>query len=68
LTSSTYGGFFYLIVGLHALHAIAALAVLTLACLQLQRGWLASSQLATAGVFWYFVVGLWPILYGLVYL
>ena len=36
--------------------------------LRLQRGWLAQSQLATAQVFWYFVVGLWPVLYGVVYL
>ena len=35
---------------------------------RLRRGWLASSQLATAEVFWYFVVGLWPILYLVVYL
>ena len=35
---------------------------------RLQRGWLAQSQLVTAEVFWYFVVGLWPVLYGVVYL
>lgn len=68
LTSSTLGGFFYLIVGLHALHAVAALGVLVYTWLRLQRGWLAQSQLATAQVFWYFVVGLWPVLYGVVYL
>jgi cytochrome c oxidase subunit III len=68
LTSSTLGSFFYLIVGLHALHAVAALGVLTYAWLRLQRGWLAQSQLATAQVFWYFVVILWPVLYGVVYL
>jgi cytochrome c oxidase subunit III len=68
LTSSNLGSFFYLIVGLHALHAVAALGVLVYVWLRLQRGWLAQSQLATAQVFWYFVVGLWPVLYGVVYL
>jgi cytochrome c oxidase subunit 3 len=68
LTSSTLGSFFYLIVGLHALHAVAGIAVLAYAWLRLQRGWLASSQLAAAEVFWYFVVGLWPVLYLVVYL
>jgi cytochrome c oxidase subunit 3 len=68
LTSSTLGGFFYLIVGLHALHAVIALGVLTYAWARLRRGWLASSQLAVAEVFWYFVVGLWPVLYATVYL
>ena len=68
LTSSTLGSFFYLIVGLHALHAIAALCVLVYTWRRLERGWLAQDQLAAAQVFWYFVVGLWPVLYGVVYL
>ena len=68
LTSSTLGGFFYLIIGTHALHAIAALGLLAYVWLQLQRGRLQSSQLAAAEVFWYFVVGVWPILYVVVYL
>ncbi|MDH3210984.1 MAG: cytochrome c oxidase subunit 3 [Myxococcales bacterium] len=68
LTSSSQGSFFYLIVGMHALHAVAALGVLAYVALRLQRGWLASSQLAAAEVFWYFVVGMWPIIYLVVYL
>jgi cytochrome c oxidase subunit 3 len=68
LTSSTLGSFFYLIVGLHALHAVAALAVLVYTWRRLAKGWLAQDQLAAAQVFWYFVVGLWPVLYGVVYL
>ena len=68
LTSSSLGSFFYLIIGLHAFHAIVALGVLVYASVRLRRGWLASSQLATAEVLWYFVVGLWPVLYTVVYL
>ncbi len=68
LTSSSLGSFFYLIVGLHALHAVVALGLLVVTWRRLQRGWLASSQLATAEVFWYFVVGVWPVLYLTVYL
>lgn len=68
LTSSTLGAFFYLIVGLHALHAVGAIGLLAYTGARLRRGWLAQSQLATAEVFWYFVVGLWPILYAVVYL
>ena len=68
LTSSSLGSFFYLIVGLHALHAVIAICLLAAAWWRLQRGWLAQSQLVTAAVFWYFVVGLWPVLYGVVYL
>ncbi len=68
LSSSSLGSFFYLIVGLHALHAVAALGLLSYTWMRLRRGWLASSQLAAAEVFWYFVVGLWPVLYLVVYL
>ena len=67
-TSSNLGSFFYLIVGLHALHAVAALGLLVHTWNRLRGGWLVQSQLATAEVFWYFVVGLWPVLYLVVYL
>jgi cytochrome c oxidase subunit 3 len=63
ITSSTMGSFFYLIVGMHALHAVAALGLLIHTWWRLRQGWLVQSQLAAAQVFWYFVVGLWPILY-----
>ena len=68
MTSSTYGSFFYLIVGTHALHAVAALGGLGWAWLRLDRGLLTTSQLATVSAFWYFVVLVWPVLYLKVYL
>jgi heme/copper-type cytochrome/quinol oxidase subunit 3 len=68
LTSSNHGSFFYLIVGMHGLHAIAGLTVLGRAGLRLSRGVLAPSSFFAAQVFWYFVVGLWPVLYFMVYL
>lgn len=68
LTSSSLGSFFYLIVGAHALHAIVALGFLLNAWRRLQSGWLQPSQLASVSVFWYFVVGAWPVIYWRVYL
>lgn len=68
LTSSTHGGFFYLIVGLHALHAVAGLGALGWAYNKLRKAELVMSQLLTVSIFWYFVVALWPILYWRVYL
>jgi cytochrome c oxidase subunit 3 len=67
LTSSSLGSFFYLIVGMHAIHAVAALVLVGTAWWRIERGWLARSQLATAEVFWYFVVGVWPVLWLVVY-
>lgn len=68
LQSSTYGGFFYLIVGAHALHAVGALGGLGWAFYRLDEGRLTSVQLATVSAFWYFVVLVWPLLYWTVYL
>jgi cytochrome c oxidase subunit III len=67
LTSSNHGSFFYLIVGLHGAHVVAGLAVLSWAWWRLRGGFLAGSSFAAAQVFWFFVVGLWPVLYLLVY-
>jgi len=53
---------------MHGLHALAGLAVLTRAGLKLSRGRLTASTFGAAQVFWYFVVGLWPILYWRIYL
>lgn len=68
MQSSTYGGFFYLIVGTHAIHAVGALLALGWAYWKLDRLELTKDQLATVSAFWYFVVLVWPILYWRVYL
>jgi cytochrome c oxidase subunit 3 len=68
LQSSSYGGFFYLIVGTHALHAIAAILGLAWAWFRLKGGRLTAAQFGTVQVFWYFVVLVWPVLYLRVYL
>ena len=68
LRSSALGSFFYLIVGAHALHALVALGILIYAWVQLGRRSVPRNTLAAAEIFWYFVVGIWPILYWRVYL
>ncbi len=68
MRSSSYGSFFYLVVGTHAMHAIGALVVLAVMARRLGRGTLALDSFRAAQMLWYFVVGLWPILYTLVYL
>ncbi|MBX7098237.1 MAG: cytochrome c oxidase subunit 3 [Myxococcaceae bacterium] len=65
--SSRLGAFFYLIVGTHALHAVAALVFLGLALVQLFRGTLKGGLFFGAQTFWYFVVVLWPVIYARVY-
>ena len=52
----------------YALHVIVALGVLVYTWRRLNQGWIAHDQLLAAQVLWYFVVGLWPVLYAVVYL
>ncbi|MEM7138296.1 MAG: heme-copper oxidase subunit III [Myxococcota bacterium] len=68
LTSGQLGGFFYLIVGTHALHVVAGFAILLYTYKKLVRGELSPYTFWPAQIFWYFVVGVWPLLYWLVYL
>jgi len=68
MTSSTHGAFFYLLIGTHGLHVLCGLAVLVWAYARLVRGLLVGTQLAAVQILWYFVVGLWPVLYWRVYL
>ena len=68
LTSSSYGSFFYLIVGAHALHAVLAISALIWVYVRLLRNTLSDEAFIASRMFWYFVVGLWPFLYWQVYL
>ena len=66
--SSTYGAFFYLIVGTHALHAVAALGGMMWAWSRIRKGELSPEAFSVVQIFWYFVVLLWPVLYLRMYL
>ena len=67
LTSSALGSFFYLTIGLHGLHVVAGLVALAAARIEIGKARPAPGRLAAAEVFWYFVVGIWPIVYLVVY-
>lgn len=68
MQSSAHGAFFYLIVGLHGLHAVGAIFGLGYVFLRAHQGRLRPSELHTAELFWYFVVLLWPVIYVRLYL
>ena len=71
LSSSLYGGLFYVIIGAHAFHVMAALAFLAWVWVNMiegEQGEAGAHLFAAARLFWYFVVAVWPVLYGLVYL
>lgn len=70
-SSSLYGATFYTLVGAHGLHVLAAVAAL-LAALRMSTRPVERSVdppwLEPWRMYWLFVVAVWPILYGLVYL
>lgn len=71
LTSSTYGGMFYLIIGAHGLHVLGGLLGVGYAYWRFNGAEGASykkEEFLVPQLFWYFVVGVWPILYYLVYI
>lgn len=71
LSSSVYGGLFYTIIGCHALHVFGALVWVLVVYQKARSGKYTRENyvgLQTCSMYWVFVVGLWPILYGLVYL
>jgi cytochrome c oxidase subunit III len=67
MTSGIFSACFFLLIGTHGLHAAAAALALTYLSIRLKRNALKLDQLQAMQVFWYFVVGIWPVLYGLVY-
>lgn len=67
LRSSALGAFFYVIVGTHAVHAVAALTGLGVAWWRLRAGRLSDGFFLAAQTFWYFVVLIWPVIYARVY-
>jgi cytochrome c oxidase subunit 3 len=69
-SSSPFGATFYTLIGCHALHVLAALATLVVVRVRAGR-WLSRDAgrgaLDVCELYWFFVVGVWPILYLLVY-
>ncbi|MBM4262617.1 MAG: heme-copper oxidase subunit III [Deltaproteobacteria bacterium] len=71
VSSSVYGGLFYTLIGFHALHVFGGLTWLLVVLLQARQGSYTGRQhvgVQTCNMYWMFVVALWPVLYGLVYL
>ncbi|MFB6345868.1 MAG: heme-copper oxidase subunit III [bacterium] len=63
--TSAYGGFFYAIVGSHALHAVGGLCVLLWVESRLRNEEFGESIMNyfVPSLFWFFVVGVWPVLF-----
>lgn len=68
LQSSNHGSFFYFIVGSHGVHVLAGVTALAGLYFRQRAGELTQEVLWAGSLFWYFVVGVWPVIYWQVYL
>ncbi len=71
MTSSLYGATFYTLIGAHALHVLGGSVGLVVTLARARGGAYAPGRdvgLRLCELYWLFVVGLWPVLYVLVYL
>jgi cytochrome c oxidase subunit 3 len=69
--TGVYGGMFYTLIGCHGLHVLGALTVVLVVLRGATRGHYTARSHATVTacqLYWFFVVGVWPLLYVLVYL
>ncbi|MCH9007027.1 cytochrome c oxidase subunit 3 [candidate division KSB1 bacterium] len=72
LSSGVFGATFYILIGCHALHVIGAVIWLSAVSLRIRLSSHAFDErriesVKLIGMYWFLVVALWPILYGLVY-
>lgn len=71
LSSGLYAATFYALIGCHGVHVLAGVLVLLAVLRAALRGKYTAREhggLEASSVYWYFVVGVWPVLYVMVYL
>ena len=71
LSSGVYGATFYTLIGCHGLHVFGAVVWLCSVWLRATHQRYTATRrtgVVLCGMYWLYVVGLWPVLYGLVYL
>ncbi|HEY2988220.1 MAG TPA: heme-copper oxidase subunit III [Candidatus Binatia bacterium] len=71
LSSGVYGATFYTLIGCHGAHVLGAMVWLLVVVAQAWKGRFSERNytgVQLCGMYWTFVVALWPILYALVYL
>ena len=70
VSSSVYGGLFYLIIGAHGFHVLGTILVLLYCWKRIKSSGdqINLENISPFQILWYFVVLVWPILYFLIYL
>jgi heme/copper-type cytochrome/quinol oxidase subunit 3 len=67
MLSGVFGACFFLLIGMHALHAVTAIIAMVYLWFKMEKGAVRTDHMQAILVYWLFIVGIWPVLYGLVY-
>jgi len=67
ILSGVFAACFFLLIGLHGLHAITAIIAMVYLWLTMQNDLIKVERIQAITIYWLFIVGIWPVLYGLVY-
>jgi cytochrome c oxidase subunit III len=68
IESGLFAACFFLLVGCHASHAILGIGILVYGLKNLKQFSMTSSAFSAMQLFWSFIVGIWPVLYFVIYL
>lgn len=67
MTSGVFGATFFLLVGSHGLHAASGVLAMMIVYRLMGQGRINSDHFKALQIFWFFIVLIWPLFYGLVY-
>jgi heme/copper-type cytochrome/quinol oxidase subunit 3 len=67
MLSGVFGACFFLLIGMHALHAVSAIIAMVYLWFRMGKGSVRADHMQAMAVYWLFIVGIWPVLYRLVY-
>ncbi|MBC7530996.1 MAG: cytochrome c oxidase subunit 3 [Oligoflexus sp.] len=67
MTSNIFGATFYLLIGCHALHAVAALIAMAWFYRLYTKDQFGKHGMLALQIYWVFVVLVWPVLYSIIY-
>lgn len=67
ILSGVFAACFFLLIGMHGLHAITAIIAMLYLWFTMQDNLIKIERIQAITIYWLFIVGIWPILYALVY-
>lgn len=67
ILSGVFAACFFLLIGMHGLHAVTAIVAMIYLWFTMQDDLIKIERFQAVTIYWLFIVGIWPVLYALVY-